>query len=353
MNKKIKIPRGQAMPYFFMMMAVLVLCWAMIVNIAKLVKDRMMMQNAADNAALSVAVYKARVLNKLGQLNFLIGCTLYGTEFGVSNYFHGGVFAGPYGICSPVPLYVPMAAVDDQQKIACVADIMSLGIPKCAGGTGSGSGEASQAVSAIRNFAKGMVAAQDSLRLPFPGLAVVYANKIAKRQELNADDDECGADLVAVTSGLSLGLERNENGIKYFKTKTTYVSIPPVPIVLPPGAHGHLWLTEDYAEEEKSWLYADKDKFYKNQKITVVATKYGDSDSNKGYPLIGNWFGISWPTVMTTASAGVYNTKGSMFPEETKGSPSDKISPVIKEYRKAEKGGWDAHLIPVGSGLKH
>ena len=64
--------RGQAMPYFFMMMVVLVLCWAMIVNIAKLVKDRMMMQNAADNAALSVAVYKARVLNKLGQLNFLM-----------------------------------------------------------------------------------------------------------------------------------------------------------------------------------------------------------------------------------------------------------------------------------------
>lgn len=346
--------RGQAMPYFFMMMVVLVLCWAMIVNISKLLKDRMMMQNAADNAALSVAVYKARLLNKLGELNFLIGCALYGTEFGVTNYHNFGVGGGVYGVCSGVGAPIlPMVMVDNQQKIACIGDMVLTGIPKCASGTGNGSGEASQTVSAIRNLVKGMVTVQDSLRLPFPGLAVIYANKIAKRQELNANGDECGADLVAVTSGLSLGLERNENGIKYFKTKATYISIPPIPIVLPPGLHVHIWNAEDYAEEQKSWLYADKDKFYKDCKITVVATKYGDSDSNKGYPLIGNWFGINWPMIMTTASAGVYNTEGIMFPEETKGSPSDKISPVIKEYRKAEKGGWDAHLVPVGGGLKH
>lgn len=230
-----KAVRGQAMPYFFMMMVVLVLCWAMIVNIAKLVKDRMMMQNAADNAALSVAVYKARVLNKLGELNFLIGCALYGTEYGITTYHPIVAAPGVYGVCTfPAWLVIPNSP-DNQQKVAFETDSC---LP-CSG-TDNQQTERSMTVSAIRNMVKGMVTVQDSLRLPFPGLAVIYANKIAKKQEINANDDECGADLVAVTSGLSLGLERNENGIKYFKTKTTCISIPPIPIVLPPGLHIHI-----------------------------------------------------------------------------------------------------------------
>jgi hypothetical protein len=354
--------KGQAMPYFFMMMVALVMSWMMLINVGKLMTERIMMQNAADNAALSVATYRARVLNKLGRLNHTLACLLYGTEAGVSNYFYGGAFAGPYGVCSPVPVYVPEMMVDNQQKIAAVPDIMLLGMGKCASGTSSGSDETSQTISSIRNLVKGMVTMQDAIRLPYPGGAAVLANNIAKIQQKSADGSDTGADNAAVipwggANGYKLGLLRNENGIKYFSTKTIYISVPPIPVVLPPGAHAHVWLTEEYAQEDKSWLYADKEEFYKHHKITVLATKNAGTESS--YPFAAGLFGnITWPSIQTMASAAVYTSTentadGPMFTIEENGSPGDKISPAIKAFRNAEKGGWDAHLVPLGSPYIH
>jgi len=327
----IKNNKGQAFPYFFMMTIVLVICWMMLINLGKLVKDRMMMQNAADNAALSVACYRARVLNKIGQLNFLIACALYGTEYGVSNWHVFGAWAGPFGTPHPA-IYVPECLIDNQKKIAAVGDLLLASKPTPCPGTGGGSGESSQIISGIRNLVKGMVTAQDSLRLPYPGLATIYANKIAKRQEINANGDECGADNVIIL-------------------KAWWLSIPPIPIVLPQGLHLHFYQPKNYADEKKSWMYADKDEFNKNNKIVVIATKNSGSSSNKGYPF-GAWFFnlTDWPSIRTIAAAGVYNASGPMFVFKEE----DKISPVIKAYRKAEKGGWDAHLVPVGGyGVRH
>jgi len=348
---------GQAMPYFFMMMIVLAMSWMMLINVGKLMTERMMMQNAADNAALSVACYRARVLNKLGQINYLIGCALYGTKTGLTNWHIIGVFTGPYGVCSPVPIYIPEAVVDNQQKIAAVPDVMMLGVPKCSMGTASGSDEQKATISSIRNLVKGMVTVQDSIRLPYPGGAAILAKNIAKLQQRNNAGEDTGADLAAVipwggANGYKLGLERNENGVKYFASKTIYISVPPIPVVLPPGLHVHIWLPEDYAEEEKSWLFADKEEFYKHHKITVLATK--NADTEKGYPFGAGLFGgIKWPTIQTMASAAVYNAQGPMFPLDDKDSPGDKISPVVKEYEKAEEAGWDAHLVPLGSPYIH
>src|SRR3989339_34221 len=88
---------GQVMPYFLIMMVVLIISWAMLLNIAKLLRDRMVMQNAADNAAISVAVYKARVLNTLGKMNYLIACALYGGENGLLSYHEYAALVTPTG----------------------------------------------------------------------------------------------------------------------------------------------------------------------------------------------------------------------------------------------------------------
>jgi hypothetical protein len=50
-----------------------VISWAMILNIACLIRDRIRLQNEADCIVLSLATYKARVLNFLGGTNYLIG----------------------------------------------------------------------------------------------------------------------------------------------------------------------------------------------------------------------------------------------------------------------------------------
>ena len=64
---------GQALPFFVLCMVMLCLFWFMMINLGKLVKDRMMMQNAADNAALTASILKARALNQLGLINRTLG----------------------------------------------------------------------------------------------------------------------------------------------------------------------------------------------------------------------------------------------------------------------------------------
>jgi len=343
--------RGQALPYFFMMMVVLLLCWMMIINLGRLMYEKMMVQNAADNAALSIAAYRARVLNKLGQINYLIGCALYGTEAGLTNFYNFAIIGGPYGVCPQVGAPIlPMRFVDDKQKVACAGDMLTH---FCSGTDMGSNGPTKNLVSAIRNLVKGMVTVGDSIRLPYPGGSVILARDIARKQEINGKGEETGPNTVVPLAGLSLGLKRNQSGIKYYQVKSFCISIPPIPIVLPPGLHTHWWTLEDYAEEEKAWLYGYEKDFYKNHKIIVQVTK---NNKSPGYPLgAGLLGGIQWPDIMAISAAAVYNDGGPMFPIEDveEKDASNKISPVIDEYKKAENKGWRAHLVPVGSGLLH
>lgn len=368
---RIKSQKGQALSFLLIMMMILVICWAMMMNIAKLLTDRMMMQNAADNAALSVAVYKARVLNKLGKLNYLMAATLYDGKIGLLealvgfpplglfNYYLFGGFVGPYGVCPNE--FAPAAYMlfwDDQKKVASLPD---MGHGKCSGRDwgnptyGENIDWIRSHVAPVKDNVISFVDIQYKLRQPFPGIASFYAREIAKRQAINSKGEGCGADhAIVLPGGLSLGLWRNENGAKYYETTSICASPPPVPLIGFPGFHAHIFWTPQHPlpnlkrKHGYTWLYADRKRFTSSQKIIVTALKYGNSPSNKGYPLFGKWLGIEWPTITTFAAAGVYNREGPMFPLEEKGHPSDRISPVLRAYERAKKGGWDAHLIPVG-----
>ena len=147
---------GQAMPFFLAMIVTLIICWAMMLNIAKLLLDRMVLQNAADNAVMSVAVCKARLLNRLGQLNYLIACALYGTEEGIVNYCTFGLAGGTYARCSQVGPgdFEVFPWNDTQQRVACIADCASHGV--CSG-VDYGLNSSDRFVGYIRNLVKTLI----------------------------------------------------------------------------------------------------------------------------------------------------------------------------------------------------
>jgi len=348
-NRRVHLS-GQAMPFFLIMIVVLVICWAMMLNIAKLLTDRMMMQNAADNAAISVAVCKARLLNKLGAINLLIACQLYGTEEGLTNYSTFG-FTLPvilYGFCTQVgPADIELIK-DTQQRVGSIADVPAAHGGYCTG-IDYGYHTSSKCIDILKGLVHTGIMVQNALIKEFQIRAEFIANSIANKQELNSRGEYAGADYAAIVNPncfLLQELKRNMNGVGYCETDTLCISIPPNPF-LPDGAHIHTFWTkpETPTDDSGSWLYGDSETFSANQKITVMAVKNGSSSSNKGYPVFAKWLGIQWPTITTYASARVYNRSGPMFPLEN-GRPSDSISAVIKAYRHAQNGGWDAQLVP-------
>ncbi|MDR0486552.1 MAG: hypothetical protein LBH29_07535, partial [Elusimicrobiota bacterium] len=68
--------KGQTLYYFLILMMLVFISWAMMLNIAKVIIERMKLQNEVDNIALSIAVDKARVMNFVGGCNYLIGSIL-------------------------------------------------------------------------------------------------------------------------------------------------------------------------------------------------------------------------------------------------------------------------------------
>ena len=47
--------KGQVLPYMLVMSIILILSWAMMLNIAKILRDKMILQYNVDNAEISIA----------------------------------------------------------------------------------------------------------------------------------------------------------------------------------------------------------------------------------------------------------------------------------------------------------
>jgi len=405
---RLKKQSGQALPYFMAMLVVLVLCWAMIMNIAKLLHDRMMMQNAADNAAQSVAIYQARVLNVVGYMNYKIAEAIAG---------------GAFPVLTPIKLY-------NQQYVGHADDSICK---KPSGLFAYSTHEESSHVSGLRNLITGLAMAQQSVIDAYPVDAQFIANDIASRQEYNSSKETTGADLAMVVPATIGGIKKNNQSIKYFSTIVYEVNWVSVSGLSLKKKHAHIFLpgkgfNDPWREDNMSWYYIDDKDAFSKRKVTVMAIKKGNSDSNKGYPLMGNLFGLTgWPEITTKASAAVYNPRGPMFPlvrddstgiglsdiplaavglEQSLQDMSDKaaqvadipyIGPVlagivgtmaaaisgvagisvanalssdetpIKRYNQVSNPdnkiqiapnceqlyGWEAHLVPVGSGMIH
>ncbi|MCX5778956.1 MAG: pilus assembly protein TadG-related protein [Elusimicrobia bacterium] len=404
--------RGQALPYFLIMMLVLVMSWAMVVNIAKLARDRIMMQNAADNAALSAAVFRARTMNLIGEANYLMSVTLA---------------SGAFPCLVPVPLcnidYVGGSARNIPFPFSDV---------NCHGGVGEYSVEYG-GVNRLRYTVNMLARFQQLLVLNYIPGTIRIAHEIGRRQEINAAGVPSGADEVVVIPGelassivgqisgggahlalaesignLSpeklLGIERITKKISYYKTINLGTTI---------FEHYHAVIPQKWRQDDVAW-YKTRDTFFQ-QKLVAIAVKRSASPSNAGYPWFGRMFNAtSWPTMVTVAAAAIYNTGTEMFPttdQEYTGIPEELIAPAVietavqlgsmyrlaqtvnmipgvgqvlgmsitaattavaaiaaialekaindentpvKKYERARYCGWDAHLVPVGeASLQH
>jgi len=355
------------MPYMLLMMVALVISWAMMLNIAKLLTDRMIMQNAADNAAMSVAIYQARVLNLVGRLNYYIGCTLG---------------AGVYP-------YVVQMNEFDQHMVGCLTDGLDNG-PELNAARYAGANGMRVWTRLASNFEFALV---DGYRLATYSILSGIANK----QDFKDNNIKV---IWPLPMSCSIdGLQRNDNQVTYYKTVNWSIPAPCGLI--------HVVTPKEYCTENYSWYYIANEGKFANRKITAILSK----DNEDGYPILGKWLGISWPSIEVTASASVYNRAGPMFPRtksNATGVPkallpvfaancafqlnrlnnirnnaallpgpipamvatfaiggyseeatrhlttalNDKETP-IRADQDAENGGWDAHLVPAKYGVQH
>jgi len=305
---------GQLIPLLFIFILIFCLFWFTLLNVGKLMKDKIMMQNAADNSALTCSVLRARALNQLGLLNAILGLPAF------------GVYVPGLGFTIGKTSYVWWVE-PPHKKI--------------------GKHTYKDKVKLARKAIKNLILLQDSIIKTYGGgTTYLYSRKIAKRQEIDSSNNETGADEIIPLTSFSLHLKRNSGDIIYLYTTEIY--IPPTPIT------PEIWLWPipyPYEIERKSkrWLQQDSKNFHK-QMTKIIAYKRVDSLSNTGYPVGSGLLGLKkWPDIKTIASSCVYNKKGAMFPEENKNS----FMIAFLEYIKAMSGGWYAQLVPVRKQFKH
>ncbi|MDR2773074.1 MAG: hypothetical protein LBB93_06390 [Elusimicrobiota bacterium] len=304
--------KGQSLYYFLILTVVLVLSWAMMLNIAKLVRDRMIMQNEADNIALSISVHKARAMNFAAACNYLIGSLLaLGTkpEFvQFPTYTTNAVAAFPFG---DYRKNTKNKALSDDVAILKKA-IESL--------------QKAQEAALIAHLAyQNALLADHALNSEYK--LVIYPTALATKS--NAEK--------------YFGLKRNSKGITYLKTVNTdqrplpHIVYNPFPLgdILEEINGGLLKLLENvgmdpdsiimkafglsssalkqqvYEKAEYSWYVADKN--FGQQKVQVALVKMSDE---KNKPLFAKWLDIDYPSMAVFSASGIYNADGPMFPTE-------------------------------------
>lgn len=310
MINRLKDEKGQILPFAVLTLLALVMFWMTVVNVGKMVRDRIMLQNAADAAAQSAVCVKARALNSIGSINALLGVPVQSL---------GGIPLEPL-----IELVLGDAPIIKPIKKLIAKFLRKLNFPEVIVwwpylGTG------------LPNlYVKSWITLQEFYNYTLGGvLAYIIAHNVAK---------ENGADYIIASPNifsLDGALERNEGLIVYCDT----VEILGVPIPIP----------TDWQYDAKRWLELkeDEDEVHNALKVTVVAFKKAERGF---YPLGKGLLGIDkMPAICAIASARPYNTRGPMFPSNGQSLGI----PALTEYLSSMFGGYDAHLIPVGSPFEH
>ena len=311
-------------------------------NIAKLIRDRMIMQNLADNTALSIATHKARTMNFVGACNYMIGFFLrMGTrgEFvQMSTYGTNMVASFPFGDWQPGSNSALSSGVSG---LKTTVDVIQ---------------KAQEAAMVFHLWYMGTVYKDLLAKGYFP---IIMPFPIEIKDLDFAEITDPSGKIVEIAER-HFGLKRNRKGITYKKTENVSVKtvsyvytkmlglelkkifmeqIKKIPLVGRfAGTVDELWdkLAEElnlsdytdaptYAKKEYSW-YIMADNF-KDQKMQIALIKRNNG-SNK--PLFSRWLGISYPDMMAFSASAIYNTKdnnkshneyrvkttGIMFPEK-------------------------------------
>jgi hypothetical protein len=298
---------------------ILVVSWAMMLNIAKLIRDRMIMQNTADNIALSAAMHKARVMNFVGALNYLIGSALaLGTK--------------PEFVQFPTYTTNAVAAIiwSDNES-------------------GSGTRELEDGVANLKTFVDFLKSTQDAAMQSH----LLYLKIFAAQYNIESNYNLVILPLMLSFSAIIpaskddavkyFGLKRNSKGIKYLKTVNIDIDNFPHTVANPfpiadiiryagerlggligdemtsiLGIGGDMYNEKVYAADDHSWYVAGDN--FSDQKVAVILRK---KDSSSSTPLFTKLLGIQYPQMFAYSAASIYNAKGTMFPTQE----SDLIGP--------------------------
>ncbi len=395
--------KGQVLAYFLVLSMILLISWAMMINIAKLIRDRMILQNSVDNTTLSIATLQARTLNAIGATNYLMATVLS--------------FASD-------PHTPDISAILKKLKIDVNIDFGGLMYPsfsteriagsmiagpfsdyKCLPGFYSEQGvrNIKRTVNGIQNIQKSILSAY------IAGYADIIANVpaddckiivVPSRYAKNWKSFSLKSSNPVALAEQLLGIKKNSKGIKYYGTYNFCVNI---------AGHRHFVRAQKsrgFKDDKYSW-YVQNENFY-DKKIVGIGTKLPNADSNRGYPVLGKIIGIKYPPIMAYGSAGVYNVDDAMFPAEENTKTGAELLTVglmskmfadqiivilsvasdiakipivgppaaigfgilvgglyntetalrvknaltdddtlIAEYNRAKYGGWDSHLVPL------
>jgi hypothetical protein len=271
----------------------------------------MTMQNEADSFALSLAVHKARTMNMVANLNYLIGSVLsLGTL--------PNVVQMPSYSTDNIASYIGGDYKKDELYSEEDDDVKSL----------------KSWVDALQDMQ------EEALRNHITYADFLRAEYIKKGYYAHI----YSYPLVPTVSNAEklFGLKRNSNGIKYIKTinsaiKDVHFVYNPYPvyfgdaladalsknkgnIILATVAKLMSFIDENMPkkkseEKDYSWYITDKENFYK-QKIRVSLSNAGVLFSEgEDAPLFKKLFNISKPLTTVFSAASIYNTKGTMFPD--------------------------------------
>ena len=393
-----KNSKGQTLYYFLVFTMILVISWAMMLNIAKLIRDRMVMQNTADNIALSIATHKARTMNFVGGLNYLIGTILsVGTK----------------------PDIVQFPSYNTQEGIASYI----LGDYK----SSSARRVLDKDVAKMKTVVKELQGLQEYAmisHLAYINLLYAQYNDFSGKYNLRIIPIEAAG---KENAEKYFGLKRNKIGIKYLKTinseiQKAHLAYNPIPgrelidvikskfsgieslvakeiVKALESLAGGFQTEEVHGTSDASWYIADKN-FHK-QKTKIIFRK---KDKDSGKPLFTKLLNINYPVMTVYSASAIYNTKGMMFPKQESpftGFPPNDIDILVKTvtllqsarvtaafskinwivgaavsavlastyasrmvvgnlgesvdkspiraYEQAKDGGWGAHLVPFKS----
>ncbi|MDR3112709.1 MAG: hypothetical protein LBU55_06070 [Elusimicrobiota bacterium] len=271
----LKSNKGQTLYYFLIFSLIVLISWAMMLNIAKVIITRMRMQIEADNIVLSVAIYKARVLNFLGETNYLIGVLL-------------SLSLNPDGTQIPSFSTEVIGGYPAEMDVLNENPTSDFIHKTSSGNSTSGVLKIQSAVNALQSLQS---AAVNEFFSYYWAVQNNYYNDKGYEIVLSPQ-----------TPLANLGLKRNSKGVNYYSTqnKCVYMSS---------NIHFHTVSKNKIGQDAFSWFVESPD--FSRQKIKITLRQKSNYK-----PLFAKIFNIKFPQITVYSAASPYNVSGSMFPQK-------------------------------------
>lgn len=330
------------------MILITALLWVSLLNIGKLIKDRIQMQIAADTAVMSANAYRARALNIAGVLNDWLGTPGVGIGTPFSSWWPTpGHRMGKDVVKQTINDFKDSfgkakryMSGDQREQVTGVLEFLLQGLLKMVL-LAYDTHPKAEPVYALKqkDFIESVIRVQeDYVKSYGGGKAFEKAREVARLQ---------GADDIYTPKGsFTLGLQRNKGPIWYLGTlHLWFVKNPKFPILIAP------WFPiNENDDPTKRWY--EQGPHFNRKSMRLYAFRRPSSKWNGTFPLGRNVLNIQMPYLYSVAAGRVYNPDGPMFPRASTSNSFTAGMSASTEYKHA-RNGWRSQLTPVGGLYAH